>query len=294
LEVGPELHAQWGGSVQWASGEEDAAKLKSQVAMRESFGDPIHLIDVDTLDALLPGVVTGAVKAAAFADIEATIDPVATTNVLLAHAEKWGAKLVYPCEVTAMQSNAGKIQAILTTRGKMEADYYVLAAGVGSMSLAQQAGVQVPLIEKPGILAHSKPMPRILDRVLVLPIGLGLGLKQNPDPDGRFVTGGHFGNHGELEPTAELGMQMLGSAATFEPRLKDAELDFMTLGHSVMPKDGLPIAGVAQDHSNLFVAAMDSGVTLAPLMGRLASIELLDGVATTMLDPYRTSRFRTT
>jgi glycine/D-amino acid oxidase-like deaminating enzyme len=34
-----------------------------------------------------------------------------------------------------------------------------------------------------------------------------------------------------------------------------------------------------------------SGVTLAPLIGQLASIEILDGVRVEALDPYRTERF---
>jgi glycine/D-amino acid oxidase-like deaminating enzyme len=39
------------------------------------------------------------------------------------------------------------------------------------------------------------------------------------------------------------------------------------------------------------VAATHSGVTLAPLIGELASIEILDGVPVEMLEPYRPSRF---
>ena len=289
LEIGPDLQVQWGGSVQWATTTDDADKLTRQVHQRAQFGDAMRLIEADQLHALLPGVVPGPFVAAAFSDLEATLDPVQATRALLVHAQKHGAKLVCPCEVTALQVGAGRIDGIVTSQGTIKADHYVLAAGVGTAELAQQAGVPVPLIDKPGILTHSKPMSRIVDRVVVLPVGLGLGLKQNPD--GRIVTGGHFGNNGDQLPTEKLGRRMLDGAARYLPGLKDARIDFMTVGHSVMPEDGLPIVGTDPKHRNLFVAAMDSGVTLSALIGRLAVAELIDGVPTEMLEPYRPSRF---
>ncbi|NIP14273.1 MAG: FAD-binding oxidoreductase, partial [Pseudomonadales bacterium] len=36
---------------------------------------------------------------------------------------------------------------------------------------------------------------------------------------------------------------------------------------------------------------MHSGVTLSPLVGRLAASEILDGVRVEMLEPYRVERF---
>jgi glycine/D-amino acid oxidase-like deaminating enzyme len=38
---------------------------------------------------------------------------------------------------------------------------------------------------------------------------------------------------------------------------------------------------------------MHSGVTLSPLVARLASIEILDGVEVEPLAPYRLARFKT-
>ena len=37
---------------------------------------------------------------------------------------------------------------------------------------------------------------------------------------------------------------------------------------------------------------MHSGVTLAPLVGRLAAMEILDGVRVQMLEPFRLERFK--
>ncbi len=80
-------------------------------------------------------------------------------------------------------------------------------------------------------------------------------------------------------------------AARFLPQLKDAPVERVTLGHRVMPADGFPIVGFTPRCPNLYIAAMHSGVTLAPLMGQLAALEIVDRAQVDLLEPYRPSRF---
>ncbi len=58
-----------------------------------------------------------------------------------------------------------------------------------------------------------------------------------------------------------------------------------------MPKDGFPVLGFSESAPDVYVAVMHSGITLAPLVGRLVASEILDGVQVEMLEPYRLSRF---
>jgi glycine/D-amino acid oxidase-like deaminating enzyme len=53
----------------------------------------------------------------------------------------------------------------------------------------------------------------------------------------------------------------------------------------------LPIIGYAPRSQQLYVAVMHSGVTLGPLVGELAAMELLEGVEIDLLAPYRPARF---
>jgi glycine/D-amino acid oxidase-like deaminating enzyme len=90
-----------------------------------------------------------------------------------------------------------------------------------------------------------------------------------------------------MEQADEIG-RLIG---LFLPNVKDVPVERVTLGYRVMPRDEYPILGFAPACPNLYVAATHSGVTLAPLIGELASIEILDGVPVEMLEPYRPSRF---
>ena len=58
-----------------------------------------------------------------------------------------------------------------------------------------------------------------------------------------------------------------------------------------MPLDGFPILGFTAAVPNLYVALMHSGVTLAPLVGEMATLEIVDGVQVDWFSPYRLERF---
>jgi glycine/D-amino acid oxidase-like deaminating enzyme len=75
------------------------------------------------------------------------------------------------------------------------------------------------------------------------------------------------------------------------PGLRGVAVERVTVGRRVMPADEYPIVGFAANCPNLYIAAMHSGVTLAPLIGQLAALEILDQARVSSLEPYRPSRF---
>jgi glycine/D-amino acid oxidase-like deaminating enzyme len=286
LEFGSELQIQWGGSVEWAAPGADADKLRTSVRRHEDWGYAAHAIDAAEMASLLPAVSPGPVGAACFSEIEGTLDPMHALGVLLSKAKEAGADVQHPCEVTGISISGGRVKAVETTRGRMEADYFVIAAGTGSTQLARMAEVNVPLKESPGALAHTRPMKRMLDHVALAP---GATIKQNPD--GRIVTGTDFGGSPVTEATREYGMTLVRNASRFLPALEAAELETTTLGHRVLPLDEYPIVGFTGRCPNLYIAAMHSGITLSPLIGQVAAMEILDGANVDLLKPYRPARF---
>jgi glycine/D-amino acid oxidase-like deaminating enzyme len=282
----PELNVQWGGSVQWTEPGDSAAHLRSEIARHESWGYPVHAIDAAEIPHLLPSVAPGPVGSACFAAQEGTVDPIHALTVFLDHAKAMGASIEYPAEVTGIALANGHVTAVETTRGKIPCDVLVLAAGVDTERLARLANVNVPLKDSPGTLAHSKPCARLLDRVALAP---GANMKQNPD--GRVVTGTDFGGTPVKDASRQFGESLLRNAERFVSKLHGVELETVTLGHRVLPKDELPVVGFAPACPNLYIAAMHSGMTLSPIVGQLAATEILDRVQVDLLNPYRPARF---
>ena len=85
-------------------------------------------------------------------------------------------------------------------------------------------------------------------------------------------------------------MQVIAAAAELVPELAQAEWDEITAGLMPYPVDAHPIVGFTEQWTNLYVAVMHSGATLAPLMGKLIASEIVTRRDEDMLAPYRLQR----
>lgn len=127
----------------------------------------------------------------------------------------------------------------------------------------------------------------MIDRVLLSPIG---NVKQKPD--GRIVTGLDFGPSPAENATRENGEAFLKKMSAVLPQLSNARIEKVTLGFRPLPKDSHPIVGFPEGRRDIYITVMHSGITLGPLVGRLAATEILDAVRVDPLAPYRLERFQ--
>ena len=297
----PGLPVQWGGALQWQSDARASEDLRRQVHEQQQWGYPIRLIDEREIRDLEPELRVDGIRAAAFAEREGFLDPAATTRRLLDAAVHAGAELRAPCEATGLDVRAHGVTTVRTSCGDVAADVVVVAAGVHTPAIAAMAAVPVPLVPAPGLLVHTPPLPSRLHRVVV---GPAAHIKQYRD--GRVVIGDDLGPPASAahQPLAAQPLdfpdeairaihaqRLLREAAQYLPALGAAPVDRVTVGWRPMPKDGYPIVGSSRECPNLYVVVTHSGVTLAPILSELATIEILDEVEVQALAPYRLSRF---
>jgi glycine/D-amino acid oxidase-like deaminating enzyme len=285
LEIGSELKIQWGGAVEWRPPGDAASQLRESLRSYQQWGYPARHVDQAALRRLVPNVQPGPLGAAAFYEGEGGLDAVQATETLLGKARDFGATVTYPAEVTALDVSGDRVRGVRTKSGAFEADAVVLAAGLGTQPLAKLAEVDIPLGNSPGLLVFLAPQPAVLGSVVFSPVG---SFKQ--DPDGRIVSGGRS-DGGAPEATSEQGRKTLESVARYLPQVKGATVERVAVGQRVLPKDGYPILGLSPKHKNLYIAATHSGITLAPVIGSLASLEILEGVSVDLLAPWRPARF---
>jgi glycine/D-amino acid oxidase-like deaminating enzyme len=285
-ELGGELPIQWGGSVEWYPAGAEAEQLRRDLPRHQAWGYATHLVDEEEFRRLLPGVSPGPIAAATFSEHEGTLTPVQAVEVLLKRAKEMGAHVEYPCEITGFDLAGGRVRGVATTSGKFEADALVVACGVATPRVAAMAGVSVQLKPSPGVFAHTAPQPRWLERVA---LAESATLKQGPDA--RIITGTNFAGTEGADASEAAGEKLLRQATRYLPQLSGVAVEKVTLGWRVMPMDEFPIVGFAGGCPNLYIAAMHSGVTLAPLVGQFAAAEILDGATVDVLAPYRLSRF---
>ena len=286
-ELGPTtLVVQWGGTVQWQDAPDKAEAFRKGVLAQRAWGYNTHLIDAAEMRRLVPALEPGQVSAASFCEEEGTVDPVAATGRLLDAAKAHGAVVRHPAVVSGFDLDGATVRGVKVGGETIAADAVVVATGVDMPALGRTLGVDVPMEESPGLLAHTRPHARLVERVLVAP---GATLKQLPN--GEIVTGIDFGGSPSRDTSPVMGRRLLEGASRFVPRLKEATLDRVTLGFRVLPADGQPIIGRVASRPNVYLAAMHSGITLSPAVGQLAALELLDQVDVEILRPYRLDRF---
>ena len=285
-ELPGELPLRWGGSVEWYGDDREAASLRDEVRHHQAWGYLAHLVDEAALRRLEPHIEPGSVAAAAYAEIEGSVDPVRVTETLIARAEREGARIVYPAEVTGLDERDGRLRAVRTSTGPVDADVLIIACGTDTPRVAAMAGLRVPLKDSPGVLVHTAPNDRVLERVVLSP---NAHMKQKPD--GRIVTGAGFGGSPTTDTSRESGERFLQMAAAVLPACKQASVEKVTLGWRPLPQDEFPIVGFPPSRRDVYITVMHSGITLSPLIAHLAAMEILDGVDVEPLAPYRLARF---
>ena len=90
------------------------------------------------------------------------------------------------------------------------------------------------------------------------------------------------------------GNRILSKIARVLPAVQGVALERLTLGFRPMPVDELPVVGALPSMPDVHVAVTHSGVTLAPILGRYATQEVLKGSRVDALAPFRPERFAPT
>lgn len=183
---------------------------------------------------------------------------------------------------TGLDLRGGRIAGVATEDGVLPADHVVIAAGVASPAIAADAGVSIPLRPAPGITVMTAPAPRAIGSILVA-----------PEAEIRQTMAGAFAVAGSLrdgEPAREAGERLHGRLAALLA-IDTPPIEDIRVADRPMPADGHPIAGLVDGVSGLSVAVTHSGVTLAPLLGRLVAEEARGGEPHPLLADWSPARF---
>lgn len=302
LDVPLALGVTWGGYINWASSRAEAEPVRALAATLDGTPYEVRRIGVEEFRRISPAIEPGPLETAFYSPFAGHVDPVWVTYRMLDHARTLGADIRYPCEVLDIELRRGRLLGVRTTQGRIALDRLVVAAGIDSQALLAMLGYRLPLRHAPGILAHSEPIPELTKLVYDGPDELEF--KQMAS--GRIVGEWHFEPpdilpHREIRARAtdypdpalraEHGRRILDRIGMVMPGARGVTLERLTLGFRPMPKDGFPIVGPVPGARDVYMAVTHSGITLAVILGRYVSREILTETPVSELAPYRPTRF---
>lgn len=236
-----------------------------------ALGIPAEILDAGQLARLEPGV-TMDVAGAVYFPKDCHLSPSRLMSALQARLLASGTRFLWGTEVTGWSLAPGRIEAVETSAGRIEADEFVLAGGSWSPDTGQGLGLDLPMQAGKGYsltLTQPRQLPKICSifteaRVAVTPMGDTL----------RF--GGTMeiaGLNEDINPVRVQGI--IKSVPKYYPAFVPSDFNGIQPWRGLRPcsPDGLPYLGRTRKHSNLVVASGHAmmGLSLGPITGRLVA-----------------------
>ena len=281
-ELGPPLDIVWRPSLDPFEDEQARDRVAERVAGLQADGVPARLVGKDELGDLEPAL-SKKVVGASYCPIDGHVTPLNAVWALTAGAQQRGAEFRTGVSAEEILVRDGRAIGVRTRSGTVNAEWVVIAAGLGTRRLAASAGVAVPIVFSRGQMFVTERVPPMLQTFLHT-------IKQTQA--GTVVIGAT--KEAEISDTAtsvDGTRSMLADAVGLIPRLAEARLLRSWAGVRPVPVDGYPILGPVDGVDGLLVAVMHRGVTLAPIVGRILTDLMSSGETALDIAPYRLTRF---
>ncbi len=269
LEAETGLSTGWkmNGGLRLACNQERWTEVKRQATTAHSFGLDMQLLSAREAQDLWPLMKVDDVVGAAFLPTDGQANPSDITQALAKGARQAGVSIFEDTKVVRIETNNGKVTAVVTSQGRIDCEVVICCAGQWSRSLAATVGVNVPLVSVEHQYMVTEPiaeMPRNLptlrdpDRLTYYKEEVG-GLVMGgyePNPIAWAVDGipDNF-HYSLLDSNFDHFSQMVELAMGRVPALQTAGVKELINGPESFTPDGNFILGEAPELKNFFVGA---------------------------------------
>jgi glycine/D-amino acid oxidase-like deaminating enzyme len=234
------------------------------------------------------------------------LDPATVAVGLADRATALGARVRPFTRVSGLLRDGARVAGVATARGEIRAPVVVDAAGAWTRSVADSAGIRLPLVTVRHQLYVTEPIPGVLPfQPIVRLIEASVYVRYC---DGGLMFGGYEDAPLVVDPAtlppgfqvAQLGLDLgvlqtlTGEVADRFPPLRGARIALHRGGLPTMTPDGNPILGRVPGLDGLYVASgcCVGGLSLAPAAGRALADLIVDGRSDPDLGPVSVERFR--
>ena len=275
------LPTQWPGCL-WYEAQGQAQEVAAQRLI--ALGYSVQQLDRAQIAARLPAL--GPVPDAALFFIdEGFANPAVLARRLIAAS---GAEVV-ETTVSELTTAENRITGILTDAGPIRADRVVLAGGVGSPALLAPLGLVLPMLDRPGLILTTAPVPPICPVILASPTQ-----EVRQDAQGRLWAPASASHQSDSSESLVARPEVMEQETLARLQGLFPSVEITVGGHVAanrpVPGDGLPVAGPSRI-SGLWIAVMHSGATLAPAVAALLADEMRSGLESPLLAEFRPARF---
>jgi len=281
------------------AGDDNAARLRLNVAMIKNIGVEVELCDAAQLRTIDPAVNIGDIALAAYEPQSGYADPVATTRSLALAAQQRGADLVLNSQVASILVEGGRAIGVRIANGRtLRASAVCVAAGPWTDGLLAPLGVQIGIKAERAQIAFFR-RPPTLNHIAYIDCIAGSYFR----PHGSDLTLAGLGEwRPEVEPNPddfretndpEFIDEVRRRLAVRVPAMKHAAYVQGHAGIYDVSPDSRAVLGRVPGVEGLFVAAGFSGTGFktSPAVGAAMAELILDGRSSTVdISPFGIER----
>jgi glycine cleavage system aminomethyltransferase T/glycine/D-amino acid oxidase-like deaminating enzyme len=134
------------GGIEVARTEARMEELRRRMTSAKAWGIDAQIVTPAEIKEMVPFVDESILLGGFYTPSVSVVDSLQAGTLMRQSAMDRGALTVSPnTEVLDIETERGRVKAVVTDRGRIEADYVVVACGVWSPRIAQMAGATIPL-----------------------------------------------------------------------------------------------------------------------------------------------------
>jgi sarcosine oxidase subunit beta len=281
--LGADIFLQQEGILFVTTDSEEMERFRQRVDVRNRVpGLTLQIVDGqaarEILPAISPEVIGGYISRA-----DGIVDVLKLMAAVSRAARRAGVIILRGTQVTGIEVASGRVQAVITNNGTIATPVVVNAAGVHVPHIGLMVGVTIPVDPEHGHMVITQPYPRLIS----IPTQY-----ITQWPNGTFGIGTTNNNIGIDNQVRPLWLPpFLQHALSILPGLKQVNVLRVFAHLRPMPPDRLPIYDRAPGIEGFFIAVGHSGITLAPLTGKIFADWIMHGKPDMDLSLYSLNRF---
>ncbi len=279
--------------------------METYVKEQQALGLDVQLLDRDQTRQKEP-YLSSSVAGAAFSPMDAQVNPINLTLGFAMAAKKNHARIMTGVKVLDILEKNHRVTGVATTKGTIDADLVVNAAGSQAGQVAGLVDIIMPVKPRRGQIVVTHGGDPVLSHCLIsasyiaakydpdLAGRSGQGISMEQTDNGNLLLGSTREFAGFNKETTLSGIQgIIKQCAAVLPVLEQFQIIRSFAGLRPFTPDGLPILGPVNSLEGFIMAAghEGDGIALSPITGHLMSQVLVGKKPDIGLDPFSPDRF---
>ena len=283
-ELGGDIEYERNGSLSVAKTEREWEELSKIVDERNKVsGVGMRMLTIDEMRQMEPNL-SPRLLGGFYCPIDGGVNPLKLTRAFVRQAIRKGAKILTGREVFEIRVDSGRIEEVVTSRETISTHIVVNAAGIHVPRISKMVGIDVPVYPERGQIIITEALPLILSRT----VG-----EYKQFQDGQFLLGATKEKVGEdVSVTVDMLSDIARQAMSIIPALQKARAIRFAAGLRPMTPDRRPIYQKIDGVSDFYIAVGHSGITLAPITGKIFSQLITKGETDILINKYKLERFQ--